>query len=40
MVLREDPAQLLDEAIAMWIDVAKASESIDGAWTRKLVLLR
>ena len=30
VVLREDPMQSLDEAIAMWIDVAKAAEVIDG----------
>ena len=33
MVLREDPLQSLDEAIRMWIDVAKASEAIDGTAT-------
>ena len=30
VVLREDSMQSLDEAIAMWIDVAKAAETIDG----------
>ena len=37
MVLRGDPMQSLDEAIAMWIDVAKASEDIDGTWAREVV---
>ena len=29
VVLREEPQQTLDEAIRLWIDVARASEGID-----------